>query len=130
MFFCCFNFKFIIHVYKQNKLFLLEKIYSYNFWFILMWVYHDFFCYQDPDQRFLKWIRIRPNDTDPTGSGSETLIKRILLLQARPRRATSAAVDDSEESGIGKKKRKILEINRFLIPPGGIYLFKTGLNLF
>ena len=36
-----------------------------------MRVYHDFFCY--PDQRFLKWIRIRPNDTDPTGSGSETL---------------------------------------------------------
>jgi len=33
------------------------------------------FCYPDPDQRFLKWIRIRPNDTDPTGSGSgyETL---------------------------------------------------------
>ena len=41
---------------------------------------HDFFCYSDPDQRFLKWIRIRSNDTDPTGSGSvsvsgsETLI--------------------------------------------------------
>ena len=31
-----------------------------------------FFCYPDPDQRFLKWIRIRPNDTDPTGS--ETLL--------------------------------------------------------
>ena len=27
----------------------------------------------DPDQRFLMRIRIRPNDTDPTGSGSETL---------------------------------------------------------
>ena len=40
-----------------------------------MLVYHYFFCYPDPDQRFLKWIRIwiRPNDTDPTGSGSETL---------------------------------------------------------
>ena len=25
------------------------------------------------DQRFLKRIRIRANDTDPTGSGSETL---------------------------------------------------------
>ena len=37
-----------------------------------MRVYHDFFWYPDPDQRFL--IRIRPNDTDPTGSGSETLI--------------------------------------------------------
>ena len=33
-----------------------------------MVVYHDFFCY--PDQSFLKWIRIRPNDTDPTGSGT------------------------------------------------------------
>ena len=34
---------------------------------------HDFFWYPDPDQRFLMRIRIRPNDTDPTGSGSETL---------------------------------------------------------
>ena len=31
------------------------------------------FCYPNPAQRFLKWIRIRPNDTDPTGSGFETL---------------------------------------------------------
>ena len=39
-----------------------------------MRVYPDFFWYPDPDQRSLK--RIRPNDTDPTGSGSgsETLI--------------------------------------------------------
>ena len=37
-----------------------------------MRVYHDFFWYFDPDQRFLKWIRIRPNDTDRTGS--ETLL--------------------------------------------------------
>ena len=42
-----------------------------------MLVYHDFFCYSDPDQRFLKWIRIRPNDTDPTGS--ETLYFRVYL---------------------------------------------------
>ena len=37
------------------------------------------FCYPDPDQRFLKWIRIRtrPNDTVPTGSGSETLISLV-----------------------------------------------------
>ena len=28
-----------------------------------MQVYHDFFWYPDPDQRFLK--RIRANDTDP-----------------------------------------------------------------
>ena len=30
-----------------------------------MRVYHDFFWYPDPDQRFLMRIRIRPNDTDP-----------------------------------------------------------------
>ena len=30
-----------------------------------MRVYHDFFWYPDPDQRFLKRIRIRANDTDP-----------------------------------------------------------------
>ena len=44
-----------------------------------MLVYHDFFCYPDPDQSFLNWIRIRPNDTDPTGSGSETLVESSLL---------------------------------------------------
>ena len=38
-----------------------------------MQVYHDFFWYPDPDQRFLIRIRILANDTDPTGSGSETL---------------------------------------------------------
>ena len=32
----------------------------------------------DPDQRFLKWTR--PNDTDPTGSRSETLDKSIKKL--------------------------------------------------
>ena len=46
-------------------------------------VYHDFFLgYPDPDQRFLMWIRIRirQNDTDPTGSESETLKKTIIFL--------------------------------------------------
>ena len=45
-----------------------------------MRVYHDFFWYPDPVQRFLMRIRIliRPNDTDPTGSGSETLMKPIV----------------------------------------------------
>ena len=46
-----------------------------------MQVYHDFFWYPDPDQRFLIRIRIRIRiltiDTDPTGSGSETLNKII-----------------------------------------------------
>ena len=27
-----------------------------------MRVYHDFFCYPDPDPRFLKWIPIRNTD--------------------------------------------------------------------
>ena len=30
-----------------------------------MWVDHDFISYQEPDQRFLKLNRIRPNDPDP-----------------------------------------------------------------
>ena len=34
----------------------------------------NFWRYPDPYQRFLIRIRIRPNDTDPTGSGSETLV--------------------------------------------------------
>ena len=37
------------------------------------------FCYPDSDQRFLNWIRIRPNDTDPTGSGSETLVIETII---------------------------------------------------
>ena len=35
------------------------------------YVYHNFFYYPYPDPRFRKWIRIRPKDTDPTGSGSD-----------------------------------------------------------
>ena len=53
---------------KQNK-----KIYFYNFGLFVREFITIFFRYLDPDQRFLKWIRIPPNDTDPTGSGSETL---------------------------------------------------------
>ena len=44
----------------------------YNFCWFLCYFIKGFFCYPDPDQRFRKWIRIWPNDTDPTGS--ETLI--------------------------------------------------------
>ena len=43
-----------------------------------MQVYHDFLGYPDPDQRFLKRIRIRANDTDPTGS--ETLLFSLIQL--------------------------------------------------
>ena len=40
---------------KQNILIILVDS---------MLVYKNFFCYSDPDQRFLKWIRIQTNDTD------------------------------------------------------------------
>ena len=43
-----------------------------------MQVYRDFFWYPDPDQRFLK--RFRANDTDPTESGSETLLFSLIQL--------------------------------------------------
>ena len=44
-----------------------------------MRVYHNFFATRILDQRFLKLIRIRQNDTDLTGSGSETLLRTIKL---------------------------------------------------
>ena len=40
---------------------------------LFIYFIYNYFCNPDSDQRFLKWIRIRPNDTDPTGSGFETL---------------------------------------------------------
>ena len=51
---------------KQKKCFLKKK-YN-NIPIILVDFYVSllrFFCYPNPDSRFLKWIRIRPNDTDP-----------------------------------------------------------------
>ena len=36
--------------------------------------YHDFVLLPGSRSTFLKWIQIRQNDTDPTGSGSETLV--------------------------------------------------------
>ena len=49
-------------------------LYFYDFgWFVCEFI-TIFFWYPDPDQRFLKWIWIRPNDTDPIGSRFETLI--------------------------------------------------------
>ena len=65
---------------KQISDFLL-KLYSYSFGWFLCEFYHDFFCYPDPDQRFLRWIRIRPNDTDPTIYGSETLVISTIWRQ-------------------------------------------------
>ena len=75
MFFFC-NFELIIHVCILNK---ISDIFLKYILIILLDLYMSLsrfiFGYPDPDQRFLKWIRIwiRPNDTDPTGSGSETL---------------------------------------------------------
>ena len=51
---------------------IYELLFTYLFFgFFLCGFIKIFFCYPDPDQRFLKWIRIRPNDTDPTGSGPD-----------------------------------------------------------
>ena len=42
-----------------------------------------FFCYPDPDQRFLKWIWIRPNDTDPKHCYSSFKFKcsKIIIIK-------------------------------------------------
>ena len=45
-----------------------------------MRVNHVFFCYPDPDQCFLKWIRIKPEDTDPTGSETLVLKKGNIIM--------------------------------------------------
>ena len=68
--------------------YIKQKVISY---ILIIWVdfylsLSRFFCYPDPYPRFLKWIRIRPNDTDHTGSGSgsETLLiyeQEILWLK-------------------------------------------------
>ena len=62
----------------KQRGFIKKTLYSYNFgWFLCEFI-TIFFCYQDPIPRFLNWVRIRiqPNDTVPTGSGSrsETLL--------------------------------------------------------
>ena len=65
-----------------NKInyFFKKKLYFYSFgWFVCEFI-TIFFWYPDPDQRFLMRIRIRPNDTDPTGSGSETLLNIYVYL--------------------------------------------------
>ena len=46
--------------------FLKQKLYSYNFGLFVCEFITIFLYYPDSDQRFLEWIRIRPNDTDPT----------------------------------------------------------------
>ena len=56
----------------------LKKTKNYDILITLVDFYASlsrFFCYPDPGQRFLKWIRILPNEGDPGGSGSGTLIK-------------------------------------------------------
>ena len=54
---------------EQKK--IKKKLNSYNLIDFYLSLSRFLFCYPDPDPRFLKWIRILPNDTDP--SGSETL---------------------------------------------------------
>ena len=43
----------------------------------------SFWRYPDPDPYRLKRIRIRPNDTDPYGSGSETLVETAQDISAQ-----------------------------------------------
>ena len=72
----------------SNKIsdFFKKKLYSYNFGLFVCEFIMIFLYYPDPDQRFLKWIRIRPNDTDPTGSGFDTLYLTVKLVpQISPR---------------------------------------------
>ena len=66
----------------MSLLFMFLKSISYNLgnlgWFICVLIK---ICYLEPDPRFLKWLRIRilPNDTDPTGSGSVTLVNKPIV---------------------------------------------------
>ena len=56
----------LFFTYKKISDFFKKKLYSYNFG-LFVWEYITiYFCYPDPDQSFLEWIRIRPNGTDPT----------------------------------------------------------------
>ena len=47
------NFELIIHVYYTISDFFIKIIFL-CFWLNCMRVYHDFFCYPDPDQRSMK----------------------------------------------------------------------------
>ena len=85
---------------KQNKWFL------HNFgWFVCEFI-TIFFWYPDPDPRFLMRIRIRPNDTDPTGSGFETLItinKVICVLKLLWIAATATELGQFKAQGFIEK---------------------------
>ena len=63
-----------------------------------MRVYHYFFWYPDPDQSFLMRIRIRANDTDPTGSGFETLVTLKMLFFRMKWAAFEENVNNIEEA--------------------------------
>ena len=62
----------IIHVYLLQKkgISLKKKNMLLQFWYIFMRV---FLATRIRILFFPKWIRIRPNEGDPVGSGSETL---------------------------------------------------------
>ena len=81
----------------MSLLFMFIKQKSDNFCRVLSEFITIFFCYPDPDPRFL----IRPNEVDPGGSGSATLHIRDKTSHCRVR---------------GKNLNKQLQQCHFLIP--------------
>ena len=55
----------------NDVFFLLQKLYFYNFGGFVCEFITIFFGYPDPDQRFLKWIRIRNTEYRPSRSSCE-----------------------------------------------------------
>ena len=64
-----------------------------------MRVYHDFFWYPDPDQRFLMRIRIRPNDTDPDPKHwlDKLIFTKLIKDEDQPPRKKSKKLKTSKE---------------------------------
>ena len=62
---------------KKKKNSLKKNLNNLKFWPILCE------CYDLPisGSTFPEWIRIKPNDTDPTGSGSEKQFLFVYLVQ-------------------------------------------------
>ena len=66
----------------------------------------SFWHYPDPDQRFLKRIRIRirPNETDPYGSGSGSTTLHYILINCKKTPFTSMIIFlDNSDVPIGEK---------------------------
>ena len=67
-------------MFIKQKMILKKNTYD----IIILVYFYLIFCYPDSDPRFLKWIWIWPNEVDPGGFGSATLIgnfKRKYLNQ-------------------------------------------------